>query len=153
MSKFSTWKKKSKWWSVTSKVCLDEMKRQGNLDNSVSISQWRNLYLKGKHSLRQNGTHTLSPRHVAKEEEDHGGAASPAPRSTGHQSCTGFLALLPAKCSHPDLGCSRHFLQWLKLCTGGDFMPHCASFASFSKVAQLFASSCHNDRGYMHQSL
>lgn len=51
--------KKSKWWSVTSKVYhLNEIKKQGNLDNSVSIPQWRNPYLKGRHSLRQNGTHT-----------------------------------------------------------------------------------------------
>lgn len=95
---------------MTSKVYrLDEMKRQGNLDNSVSIPQWKNLYLKGRHSLRQNGTHTLSPLHVAKDEEDHGSAAGPAPRSTGHRSCTGFLTLLPAKCSHPGLGCPDTF--------------------------------------------
>lgn len=61
---------------MTSKV-YSLGKRRRHTGNWMTASAFHS---EGRHSLRQKCMQTLSPRHVAKAEGDHGSEADPAPR-------------------------------------------------------------------------
>lgn len=101
------------------------------------LLQWRSLSWKGRYSLGQKYTQNLPPRHVAKDEGDHGRKANLAPWSQDTKLTLDSWLFFPG-CSdshHP--GKWSHSGAWAvsnKFCTKGDL---CC-------VVLLFQHKCHD---------